>query len=391
MMPLHDAASAALSAWSARIGGTRLIFGPGSLDGLGEAARESSGHRVLLVTDPGLEKAGHASRAEASLRRAGLEVLVFDGVEENPSTRHVEAGAAAARPAGIDLIVALGGGSAMDCAKGINFLLTNGGSMESYWGFGHAARPMLASIGVPTTAGTGSDAQSYALIEQEGTRRKMACGDEKARFATVILDPDLTGTCPRRVSAASGMDAVSHAVESWVSRPRNPVSCMLGLKAWRLLEEAFAPALDDPGDLRARGAMLLGAHLAGAAVESSMLGAAHASANPLTSRDHALAHGEAVLLMLPHVVRFNGPAAGPLYGELLGGPAAGEAGAPEALASRLEAMRAHGGLPARLRDVGVERAELPGLAEAAGSQWTAQFNPRQVTRDDFEALYDAAW
>jgi len=390
-MTPHDAATAAVSAWSARIGGTRLIFGSGALDDLGEASRDLTGHHVLLVTDPGIRRAGHVARAEASLRRAGAQVVVFDGVEENPSTRHVEAGAAAARPAGIDLIVALGGGSAMDCAKGINFVLTNGGSMESYWGFGHAARPMLASIGVPTTAGTGSDAQSYALIEQEGTRRKMACGDEKARFAAVILDPELTATCPRRVSAAAGMDAVSHAVESWVSRPGNPVSGMLALEAWRLLEGAFRPALDDPDDLRARGAMLLGAHLAGAAVESSMLGAAHASANSLTARDHALAHGEAVLLMLPHVVRFNAPEAGPRYAELLG--AAGGTGTDpsETLASRLESMRSHGGLPGRLRDIGVDRAELPGLAEAASTQWTARFNPRDMTRDDFEALYEAAW
>src|SRR5687767_2409980 len=137
---------------------TRVVFGPGSLNRLGELARELGDTRVLLVTDPGLEAAGHPQRAEHSLREAGLEVFVFDRVEENPTSLHVEEGAAFAKPLGIDLIVSVGGGSAMDCAKGINFLLTNGGHMVDYRGFGKAQKPMLPSIGIPTTAGTGSEA-----------------------------------------------------------------------------------------------------------------------------------------------------------------------------------------------------------------------------------------
>src|SRR5262245_10976283 len=153
---------------------TRVVYGAGCLVQLGDLARELGAARVLLVTDRGLEEAGHPQRAEQSLRDAGLQVFVFDEVEENPTSRHVDAGAQFARPYGIDLIVSVGGGSAMDCAKGINFLLTNGGQMSDYRGFGKAARPMLPSIGIPTTAGTGSEAQSYALIADDKSHMKMA-------------------------------------------------------------------------------------------------------------------------------------------------------------------------------------------------------------------------
>src|SRR6516165_5743104 len=183
---------------------TRVVFGAGSLDRLGELARELGESRVLLVTDPGIKEVGHPQRAIASLREAGLEVFLFDAVEQNPTNRHVEAGVAFARPLGIDLIVSVGGGSAMDVAKGINFLLTNGGSMADYRGFGKAKRPMLPSIGVPTTAGTGSEAQSYALIADERTHMKMACGDRKAAFQVALLDPEVTASQPPRVTALTG-------------------------------------------------------------------------------------------------------------------------------------------------------------------------------------------
>src|SRR5437764_6362475 len=166
----------------------RVVFGAGALDRLGELARELGGTRILLVTDPGLEAAGHPQRALASLRSAALEVFLFDGVEENPTTRHVEHGLALAEKHHVDFLVAVGGGSSMDCAKGINFLLTNGGSMADYMGFGKATRPMLPSIGVPTTSGTGSEGQSYALIADNDTHMKMACGDRKAAFRVAILD-----------------------------------------------------------------------------------------------------------------------------------------------------------------------------------------------------------
>ena len=234
----------------------RVIFGPGGLNRLGELARELGGSRVLLVTDPGLEHAGHPQRAEAAIRDAGLEVFTFDGVRENPTEREVAEGTAFAKEHRIDLIVAVGGGSSMDCAKGVNFVLTNGGRMADYQGFGKAKKPMLPSIGVPTTSGTGSEAQSYALITDESSHLKMACGDRKAAFRVAVLDPEVTVSQPKVVTAVTGIDAVAHAVESFVCTKRNAVSVTWSMSAWRHLEPYFERALEAPDDLAARSAML---------------------------------------------------------------------------------------------------------------------------------------
>jgi alcohol dehydrogenase len=370
------------------LAGIRVIYGDGTLSRLGELVADLGGRHVLLVTDPGLRRVGHAARAEEALQNESLQVSIFDSVEENPTERHVAAGTEMARREGVDFLVALGGGSPMDCAKGINFLLTNGGRMEDYLGTGKARRPMLPSVGVPTTAGTGSDGQSYALIAREETREKMACGDEKARFRGVILDPALTATLPSRTIAVTGLDAVGHALESLVCTRSGRLSRHYSVEAWRHLEEALEQVLATPGDARARGRMLWGAHLAGAAIEKSMLGAAHACANPLTAR-LGMEHGVAVALMLPWVVRLNGSAAAKAYGELTPGESSGRA--PEILAARVEALREVGSLPARLRDAGVRRDALPALAREAAGQWTAGFNPVPVGSAELLALYEEAY
>jgi alcohol dehydrogenase len=361
--------------WSARIGVVRVEFGAGSLARLGELVAELGGRRAMLVTDPGIEAAGHVARALETFAGTPVEAVVFDGVEENPTTEHVEAGRDFAARHDIDFLVGIGGGSAMDCAKGINFLLTNGGRMEDYQGVGRAHQPMLPSLGVPTTAGTGSEAQSFALIATARSHRKMACGDEKAHFRTVILDPQLTATMPRSVAVATGLDAISHAVESYVCTARNPVSQMYAREAWRLLSGAFIASLQDPGNLETGGRMQLGAYLAGAAIECSMLGAAHACANPLTAR-FDVTHGIAVAAMLPAVVRFNAAAAGDLYADL-----------SPALADELETLRGAAGGDFALEALGVERAALPELAADAATQWTAGFNPRPVGENDLLSLY----
>ena len=377
--------------WAVDLGGIHVVFGEGAIDTLGDAARELGARRVMLVTDPGLERAGHADRAQESLRRAGVTVAVFDGVEENPNTRNVAAGVEAAREHQPDLLVGLGGGSSMDCAKGINFLYTNGGQMADYWGDGKATEPMLPSIGVPTTAGTGSEGQRFALISDADSHQKMACGDKKARFETVILDPQLISSMPREVAAVTGIDAVSHAVESFVTRRRNPISQLFAREAWRLLDASFERFLNDPEDGRARSQMLLGAHLGGAAIETSMLGAAHSCANPLTAH-FDVTHGIAVGLMLPHVIRFNGEAVGELYDDLA--RAAGLNGhqpSPESLSHRVTEICSAAGLPGRLEECGVDAAKLDVLADEAAGQWTAQFNPRTVERDDLRRLYESAF
>jgi alcohol dehydrogenase len=370
----------------------RVVFGPGTLERLGELARDLGGKRVLLVTDPGLERAGHPKRALASLRSAKLEVFTFDGVEENPTDRHVDRGLAVAKQNSIDFLVAVGGGSSMDCAKGINFLYTNGGRMADYMGFGKAAKPMLPSIGVPTTAGTGSEAQSFALIADDSTHMKMACGDRKVAFRVAILDPEVTVSQPAKVTAITGIDALAHAVESYVTTRRNLVSQLYARQAWRLLETNLETALKTPANLGARGAMQLGANLAGAAIENSMLGACHACANPLTAH-YGITHGVAIGILLPHVIRFNAPAALSLYAQLAqeAGLVNGDIGAAaEALARRIAEFMKLAQLPTRLSDCGVSSGILQVLAEEAAQQWTARFNPRPVAYEDLLHIYELA-
>ena len=373
---------------------TRVLFGDGTLTRLGDLASELSFTRALIVADPGIVATGHVERASAALRAAGITSFVFADFDSNPDTRMVEAGRAAAAAHGVDSIVAIGGGSSLDCAKGINFLLTNGGAMRDYQGFAQAFEPMLPSIGVPTTAGTGSEAQSYALISDAETHVKMACGDPKAAFRVAILDPVLTVTQPRDVTAVAGYDALAHAVESYVTARRTSISDVFARDAWRLLEGHYERVLAEPGDVVARGAMLLGAHEAGIAIEHSMLGATHACANPLTAR-YGTTHGVAIAVMLPHVVRWNATHAGARYGDLIGAGRpidADEDGgaAAERLARRLEALRRAGGLPETVRELGVPGDGLKALAADAATQWTGTFNPRPFDAAAALELYQRA-
>jgi alcohol dehydrogenase len=378
-------------------GRTRLIFGAGSVERVGELTRELGAKKVLLVTDPGIVAAGHADRVESLLKKAGLKTAVFGGAHENPTTRDVDDCLALAKSARIDAIVGLGGGSSMDTAKGCNFLLTNGGRMRDYWGVGRATRPMLPLVAVPTTAGTGSECQSFALIADERTHQKMACGDPKALARVAVLDPALTLSQPPRVAACTGVDALTHAVETAVTLRRNALSLMYSHEAFKLVVGSFARVLGHPEDLEARGRMLLGAALAGTAIENSMLGAAHAAANPLTAR-FGIVHGQAVGLMLPAVVRFNGrdAAARRAYAELASAPeiacmSDGHENAWAALIKTIEELLNLAGMPRSLADCGVKRSEIKNLAADASRQWTAGFNPRAVTERDFVKLYEEAF
>jgi alcohol dehydrogenase len=373
---------------------TRIVFGPGKLSELGAMAASWGATRGLVVSDPGIFAAGHTPRGIASLEEAGLAVTLFDGVQENPTTKHVDAGLAVAKEFRPDLIIGLGGGSSMDCAKGINFLYSCGGRMQDYWGQGKATGPLVPMIAVPTTAGTGSETQSYALIVDAETRVKMACGDKRAAFRAAILDPELTLTQPPRVTALTGIDAISHALETYVTKRRNAISLVFSREAWRHLAANFGRVLAEPNNLEARAEMQLGAALAGLAIENSMLGAAHALANPLTA-NYGLAHGEAIAIVLPHVIRHNGRVIGPWYGELvddsegISGLSRG-GNAAETLATFVAQLARQAGLAGTLSQRGVPANELPQLAAAATEQWTGTFNPVPMNSNDFQTLYEMA-
>ena len=375
---------------------TRLIFGVNSIERVGVLAKSLSAKNILLVTDAGIVAAGHADRVRSILESEGLSVRLFDQVQVNPTTRCVDLCVQAAKRNQIDTLIGLGGGSSMDTAKGCNFLLTNGGEMKDYWGVGKATKPMLPLIAIPTTAGTGSECQSAALIADEVTHQKMACLDPKAAARIAILDPELTVSQPAAVTARTGIDAIAHALETAVTKKRNPISMMYSREAFRLMAANFPIVLENPRDLEARGKMLLGAAFAGTAIENSMLGAAHSAANPLTAH-FEIVHGQAVGMMLPQVIRFNGeePAVRQIYADLA--QLAGISDSPEnpvrwlALIDWVNSLLEQAEVPLSLAECGVDRAKIPQLAAEAAAQWTVKFNPRPVAKEDFVKLYEDAY
>lgn len=359
-----------------------LLSGPGTFGELGRLVRDLGARRVLLAADAGIRAAGYVDAALASLAEAGVTATPFHDFGENPTSAMVEAGRQVAAPLGVDALVGLGGGSSIDCAKGISFLLTNGGTMSAYRGWAKATAPLLPVVAVPTTAGTGSEAQSYALISDAVTHEKMACGDPGAKPVAVILDAQLTVTQPRAVTAAAGYDAIAHAVETWVTTARTPESAALSQQAWALLSGSFARVLAEPGDLTARGAMLEGAYTAGAAIERSMLGATHACANALTAC-YGTVHGVAVGLMLRHVVAWNAegdPALAARYADL-----------DPQLVTRLAELARVAGIPPDLASAGADRADLDRLVAFAAPQWTGTFNPRPFDAAAARTLFERAW
>lgn len=365
--------------------GTTVDFGCGSILHLNDHLSNLNATRVLVVTDSGIAKAGHLEKVISLLNEGGTRSTVFDQVMANPTTKCVNACTEVARKAGIDLIIGLGGGSSMDTAKGCNFILTNGGRMQDYWGHDKATRPMLPMIAIPTTAGTGSECQSYALISDSETHAKMACGDKKAAAKVAILDPELTVTQPRQVTAHTGIDAIAHSLETGVCNTRTEVSTAYARAAFRTMFPAFPVVLNSPDDIAARSRMLLGAALAGTAIENSMLGAAHSAANPLTAH-FGIVHGEAVGIMLPHVMQMNfkNPETASTYRHLTGFEAI------EDLSNAFLGYLRLGGMPENLKSFDISESDIEQMAPEAAGQWTAQFNPVAVDSNAFRSLYSAA-
>jgi len=371
---------------------SRVVFGANSIQNIKEYISAFDCKNLLIVTDHGIVNAGILDKILHSLKNTEFNIHIFKEIESNPTTEHVNNGVAFAGDKSIDLIVGLGGGSAMDCAKGINFLLSNGGKMEDYWGINKARKKMLTSIGIPTTAGTGREGQSYALILQKLTHKKMACGDIKARFALVILDPELLNTVPHHTAVATGIDAISHTIESYVSTAANAISQMFARTAWKLLEENFDKVLDGSADLNTWGNMQLGAHFAGQAIENSMLGAAHAMANPIMAKIN-IDHGIAVGLVLPHVIDFNSQNFSDIYFGFHSDSTPGGNGqlTPAELIKHIDKYFEMADMSKGLRQYGIAESDLEDLASGAMENWTSKFNPRPLNKQDYLTLYKNAF
>jgi alcohol dehydrogenase class IV len=370
--------------------GPRLISGPGSSGQLGEHLPQG---RCLFVTDAIVRELGLADAALASLDERGIKPVIFDAVEQDPSLATLHAAVAAGE--GCASVVGFGGGSPMDVAKLAAYLLGSGEDVETLWGLGKATEERLPLVQVPTTAGTGSEATAVSVITVGGGEKR-GVNSPPLLADVAILDADLTLSVPRAVSAATGIDAMVHAVEAYTSaRLKNPLSDLLAREALRLLADNLLHVLDHPVDREARGQMLLGAHLAGVAFANAPVAGVHALAYPLGGHFH-VPHGASNALMLTHVLRHNLHAAMPLYAELgvLLDPALeplGQQGQAQGFIEKLAQLSRDAGVPQRLSDVGIGAEHLDMLAyEAMKQERLLVNNPCQISQADARRLYEAA-
>lgn len=374
-----------------------VICEPGAIRRLGTLVREHMGDRVLLVTDPGLVRAGLLGSATGSLDAAGIEYTVFDGVVADPPVAVVEAALEQARKASVDGIIGFGGGSSMDVAKLIALLMGGHEKLEDIYGVGMAKGRRLPLIQIPTTAGTGSEVTPISIITVGETEKKGVVAPQLLPDIA-LLDAELTLGLPAPVTAATGIDAMVHAIESYTSASanNNPVSRTLAREALRLLGANIRIAVKDGRNVRARSEMLLGAMLAGQAFANSPVAGVHALAYPIGGIFH-VPHGLSNALVLPHVMRFNASACDDSYAtlaldvfpELVTTPAAERTGE---FIRRLEALSADLGLEQTLREVGITEADLPVMASESMKQSRLLVNnPRTLSESDALAIYRAAF
>lgn len=350
---------------------------------------------ALVVTDAGFLKTGLVAAAVASLQQAGLHVTIWPEVVADPPEAVVLQAAADARAAAVDLVIGLGGGSSMDVAKLIAVLVASEQPLSQMYGIGNVTGPRLPLVQIPTTAGTGSEVTPISIVTT-GATTKMGVVSPQLYADLVILDAELTVGLPAKVTAATGIDAMVHAIEAYTTRlKKNPLSDMLALQALRLLSRNLVTACEDGRNLAARQAMLLGAMLAGQAFSNAPVAAVHALAYPIGGVFH-VPHGLSNALVLPHVLRFNAPHAAPLYAELAEIVAPQATGSEEARSSALiramEAMATRVGIETQLRQVGIAETDLDRLADDAMLQTRLLTNnPREMGRADVRAIYQAAW
>ena len=372
-----------------------VVFGAGEVAKIGTLAQSRLGADILFVTDQGVMKAGLADTALAALKAAGCTITIFDAVVADPPEAIILQCAEMAQ--GKTGVIGFGGGSSMDVAKLAALLANSCETLSAIYGVGLAKGPRLPLMLVPTTAGTGSEVTPISIVTT-GTNEKKGVVSPIILPDIALLDPDLTLGLPPHVTAATGIDAMVHAIEAYASKSanNNPVSKILAREALRLMGANLLTAVRDGSNREARGAMLLGAMLAGQAFANSPVAAVHALAYPLGGHYH-IPHGLSNALVLPEVLRFNAPEAAHLYAEIAidAFPELAEIGTQargEAFAERLHRLAQECGLPMKLRDNGVTRESLPMLAEDAMKQTRLLVNnPRPLTYADALMIYEKSW
>ncbi|HLJ68445.1 MAG TPA: iron-containing alcohol dehydrogenase [Chloroflexota bacterium] len=373
----------------------RALFGAGSIAELPSLLPPISGNRVLLVTDGGVVAAGIAGEVIALLEAHGFETPLFDGVHPNPSTATLERGAAAARWLAPSAVIALGGGSVLDAAKGIALLATNDVSPPEIDYRIEPAAPGLPVIAIPTTAGTGSETNGFGVFEDPEAHRKFYAGHASVVPARIILDPVLTLGLPPPATASTGIDVLAHALESLSSRRSNPYAQGLNLQVVRMVLRYLPEAVRDGADLEARAQMLLAAHMAGLAFATTGLGLAHATAHALSAHS-GTAHGVGLGILLPHVLAFNLGVCRDAYEAVAATVAATglpltSTSEPHAAVEAAHALVRAVGAPLALAEVGVASASIDLVVADALADEVILNTPRLPTSDELRALLEAAF
>jgi alcohol dehydrogenase len=371
-----------------------FVFGNGARLLAGRYAVNLGSARPLVVSDAGVVAAGWTAEISDVLDADGLEPVPFHEVTANPKAHEVMAGVEAYRAGACDVIVAVGGGSVIDCAKGIGIVVANGGHILDFTGIDNIPAPGPPLICVPTTAGSAADVSQFAVITDAESRAKMAIMSKAAVPDVSLIDPMTTTTCDPQLTAACGLDAMAHAVEAFVSRAGSPMVDLHAIEAMGLLRRALPRIAAEPGHLATREAVMRAAMHAGLAFSNASLGAVHAMSHPL-SGFFAIPHGEANAMMLDHVVAFNFPEAAERYrrmGDAFGLHLAGvsEARQLDALQADIRALKKDVGLLRGLTDYGVSRSELGELAARASNDICLVTNPRPANQRDLEVLYAEA-
>ncbi|MEA4857861.1 MAG: alcohol dehydrogenase-like regulatory protein ErcA [Solidesulfovibrio sp.] len=372
-----------------------FVFGRGALALAGRQAAGLGVRRALLVADPGLFAFGWPDKVAASLVAAGIEPRLFSALSSNPRDHEVMAGAALFDESGCDALVAVGGGSAMDCAKAIGIVAANRRHILTFEGVDNVGRPGPPLVCVPATAGTGADVSQFAVVTDTARQVKVVIASKMLIPDASLIDPEVTATMPRELSVHTGLDALTHAVEAYVSNAHGPMTDLLALEAVRLVRVNLPRVLAAPGDIDARGGMCLASLYAGMAFSNAILGAVHAMAHSLGGLLD-LPHGLCNAILLDHVVRYNYDAVADRYATL--GRALGarfDDDAPEAVKkeSVLEAFSGFKkamGLTMTLADLGVTPQAIPELARKALADPCLLTNPREAAQSDLEAIYEDA-
>lgn len=373
----------------------RIIHTRDSAAAISSLVTELGVKRVFMVIDPGIQSLGLDQPIVDSLKKQGIAFSLFSHVDPNPTVANVDEGLQQAKDFKPELLVAIGGGSAMDCGKGINILLHRGGRLQDYVNPPCESPTLLPLVALPTSAGTGSEVSPFLLISDNVSHAKIVLRDPKAIPRIAVLDPTLTKSLPPKATLYAGLDALVHGFESYVAVGSQPYTQGLALQAVDLVVENLPKVMAEPSSLEARGSMLVAANMAGMAFSLSYLGLAHSLANAL-AKVAGVPHGMAVGMMLPHVIRFNERAVGEKYfrlaGHVLGHRCPNEQHAAcEALADFVQSFGTGLGMPVTLTAIGIKTEQIPQLVEEALRQATIKTNPCKPTNEELTVALKAAF